>query len=289
VSTERVRWAELLPDEFVARREATPLVYLPFGLCEPHGHVAALGLDLIKAEWLCDEAARRYGGIVAEPLGWHIHETGYHAPWLAEVVGNENALLASVPPHVLLPMFLYQLRAFANAGFQAAVVLTGHCGGNEKDLALVATEFTAATGFPVTVLRDVDLVLGRYSGDHAGKFEVSQLMALRPDLVDLSLLTRGQEPGSGGRLALGHDAGEATTDHGQAILTTMIEALQGTAQEALAGAGRPVTPVSFAATEAIWARVHARRAEWATLTVWPGQPLPPESSAWYEAATFQPG
>ncbi len=37
------------------------------GMVEPHGHAAAFGLDLIKAEDLCDEAAARFGGIVAPP------------------------------------------------------------------------------------------------------------------------------------------------------------------------------------------------------------------------------
>ena len=84
------RWAELLPREFLARQQQLPLVYLPLGLCEPHGHAAAFGLDTLKAEWLCEEAARRFGGIVAPTQGYQIHETGYHRPWLAEVVGDVN-------------------------------------------------------------------------------------------------------------------------------------------------------------------------------------------------------
>jgi 3-hydroxyisobutyrate dehydrogenase-like beta-hydroxyacid dehydrogenase len=45
-ATPAVRWAELRPDDFRARLNACPVVYLPIGLVEPHGHVAALGLDL---------------------------------------------------------------------------------------------------------------------------------------------------------------------------------------------------------------------------------------------------
>ena len=75
-----VRWAELRPDDFRARRDACPIVYLPIGLCEPHGHIAALGLDLLKAEYFCEQAAQRFGGIVAPAQGYHIHECGFHAP-----------------------------------------------------------------------------------------------------------------------------------------------------------------------------------------------------------------
>ena len=80
-----VRWEELLPREFVARLQERPLVYLPMGLCEPHGHPAAFGLDTLKAVWLCEESASRWGGIVAPTQGYHIHETGYHASWLRAV------------------------------------------------------------------------------------------------------------------------------------------------------------------------------------------------------------
>src|SRR5271156_2906182 len=146
-----VRWAELRPDPFRERLAACPIVYLPIGLCEPHGHVAALGLDLLKAEYYCEEAARRHGGIVAPAQGYHIHECGFHAPWLEEVVGEENPFLAGLPPYVMTYLFLYQLRAFANTGFKAIVAISGHGGGSQKDLRRVASAFTSKTGIPVVV------------------------------------------------------------------------------------------------------------------------------------------
>src|SRR6516225_5696236 len=90
MKSERVAWEYLLPEEFERRLAARPVVYLPLGLCEPHGHVAPFGLDTIKARYLCEEAARRFGGIVAPTMAYQIHETGYHAPWLREVMGNVN-------------------------------------------------------------------------------------------------------------------------------------------------------------------------------------------------------
>ena len=79
VADSPVRWAELKLEEFEARLTARPLVYLPMGMCEPHGHAAAFGLDLLKADFICDAAAGRFGGIVAPSQGDHIHEVGYHA------------------------------------------------------------------------------------------------------------------------------------------------------------------------------------------------------------------
>ena len=47
-----VYWAELFPLEFEERLKACPVVYLPLGLCEPHGLISAFGLDTFKAEYI---------------------------------------------------------------------------------------------------------------------------------------------------------------------------------------------------------------------------------------------
>lgn len=281
---ERVAWAELKPDEFRARVAACPVAWLPFGLCEPHGHVAALGLDLIKAEAFCVEAARRFGGVVAPAQGWHIHETGYHARWLEDVVGEENAMMSSVPPAVVLPLFAYQLRACANAGFRAVFVLTGHAGGNERDLRRVAAAFTAETGLPVEVRADPELVAGKFRSDHAGRFELSQLMFLRPELVELSLLKRRDEPGSGGRLALGDDAAEASEDEGRAICEAIVSAMGEattkwrTEVQTLRAVG--AERVTLAQVEKVWRAVVGSGEPWVTARPYPGQAAVSERSQW---------
>ncbi|WP_281248398.1 creatininase family protein [Paenibacillus catalpae] len=78
----------MFPFEFKQLLAECPVVYLPLGLCEPHGQVSAFGLDTIKAEWLCQNAASSVGGIVAPSMGYHIHETGNHARWLEDTVGG---------------------------------------------------------------------------------------------------------------------------------------------------------------------------------------------------------
>lgn len=285
-STATVRWAELRPDDFCARREACPVVYLPLGLCEPHGHVAPLGLDLLKAEFYCEEAARRFGGIVAPAQGYHIHECGFHAPWLAEVVGEENPLLAAIPPHVMLHLFLYQLRAFARAGFRGVIAVSGHAGGSQDDLRRVAAAFTARVGLPVVLRTDPEWIPHLHAGDHAGRYEISQLLAIRPDLVDLTLLHRGQEPGSGGRLALGDDANEATAAYGHVVNEAIIAAV-GEAAARLAREPAPAVPpaaLTYEATEEIWAEVHATLPDWRSVSPRPDQPAVPPGSRWHPYA-----
>jgi creatinine amidohydrolase len=283
-----VTWAELLPDEFTTRLEAHPIAYLPFGLVEPHGHVAAFGLDTIKAEWLCREAASRFGGIVAPTQGWHIHETGYHAPWLAQVVGNENPRLGGLPPHVVLHALVFQLRAIANAGFALAVLLTGHCGGNEVDLRLVADAFAHRFHWKVLVLRDLDLVEGRFGGDHAGKFELSQLMAIRPDLVDLRLLERQHEAGAGGRLALGDDAREANVEYGRQIMDASLERFGQLLEPYTRLSPRREPRITLADAESLWQELRSNSATWKTLRFFDDGDSLPDDSQWLEAAHWRP-
>ncbi|SDS18441.1 creatinine amidohydrolase [Opitutus sp. GAS368] len=283
-----VHWAELLPDEFRARRAAAPLAWLPLGLCEPHGHIAAYGLDTIKAEWLCTEAARRFGGIVVPTQAWHIHETGYHARWLEDVIGQEEGELGTLPPDVLLRTFLYQLRALANAGFRAVVAVSGHAGGNQQDLRRVAAAFSARVPVAVDVFADPELVAGTFAGDHAGKFEISQLMAIRPDLVDLSRLRRGDEPGAGGSLAIGNDAAESTLEHGRAILEAQVAFLGKVAKSRLTTAlvAPPAERVTFAVTEEIWTGIMRDPKPFVTAHPLPDQAPVASASRWKSGEHF---
>lgn len=256
-----VRWAHLRPDDFVRRQEECPLVYLPFGLCEPHGHVAPFGLDTLKADYYCEEAARRFGGIVAPTQGYHIHECGFHKPWLEEVVGEQNPYLGAMPPYVVGYHFLYQLRAFVNAGFRAVVVVSGHHGGSQVDLRRVGEVFTEVTKVPVTIKTDPEWIEGQYQNDHAGRYEISQLMDIHPESIDLTQINRMHEPGSGGRLALGEDAGEATAEYGSEINEAIIKAIGDHVRSIEFG---PVqdTPLDYEQTEAIWQKVRDRYPAW---------------------------
>jgi creatinine amidohydrolase len=218
-----VRWAELHLDEYLHRLQAHPIVYLPFGICEPHGHIAPFGLDTIKADYLCDEAARRFGGIVAPTMGYHIHETGYHAPWLEKVMGGVNPRLAALPPHVVMEGFLYQLRAFINAGFQAVVAISGHHGGME-DLRRVARAFAQDYPLQFFIASDPELVEGRFKGDHAGRYEVSQLLHIRPDVIRLDRADH-VETTPFGRFAQNPDVLEATAEEGKAIVELSLDVI----------------------------------------------------------------
>jgi creatinine amidohydrolase len=254
-----VRWEELKPEEFHRRLAARPLAYLPMGMCEPHGHAAAFGLDMIKAEYICATAAARYGGIVAPSQTYHIHETGFHGTWLTEVVAEVNPRLGALPPDVVLRTLLFQLRACVNAGFRAVMVLSGQ-NGAQADLRLVADEFMKIVPVPVVVCSDPELVRGTFPGDHAGKFELSQLLYIRPDLVDMTRLDRVSSDPLG-RFAQNPDAHEATAEYGRQVIEAQIDRVGELADQA--GDGPPDLPfLSFDDVEPAWATVQDRRPSW---------------------------
>lgn len=80
-----VQWERMFPDELEAAFAACPVLYLPYGMCEPHGPQNAIGLDALKAHAICVRAAREHGGIVAPVDYWHIHEVGGYAAWAANM------------------------------------------------------------------------------------------------------------------------------------------------------------------------------------------------------------
>jgi creatinine amidohydrolase len=279
---EKVRWEEMFPDELQSAQAEYPLIYMPLGLCEPHGPHCAIGLDAVKAHEICLHAARAHGGIVAPPFYWHIHETGYHAPWGEEMLGDLNTFMTSLPPWIMLRVFLYQLRAMAVRGFHAVIVVTGHYGGNEHDLRLVASVFSRYCPMRVSAWSDKELIdHPTYHGDHAGATETSQLWYLRPDLVDISRLT--PETVENHYYAVGADAPISSRKLGEEIVRSQIERLGIVGRELLEAYVKPAeqTFLSFDETEAIWREIEARREEWVTLKIWDNQKPVNNESSWY--------
>jgi creatinine amidohydrolase len=154
---------------------------------------------------------------------------------------------------------LFQLRACVNAGFRAVMVLSGQ-NGAQADLRLVAEEFMKIVPVPVVVRSDPELVRGMFPGDHAGKFELSQLLYVRPDLVDMTRLDRVSSDPLG-RFAQNPDAHEATAEYGRQVIEAMIDRVSELADQA--GQGPPDLPfLSFDDVEPAWATVQDRRASW---------------------------
>ena len=183
---DKVRWEEMFPDEIQSAIQSCPVSLLAYGLAEPHGPYNALGLDFIKAKTLLERSAQKNGGVVAPAFAWHIQERP-EFDWLGSH-GVKQSYCSSIPPDLFFRMVLYQIRALDARGFHAGILVTGHYGGPEKDMRLLCQFYSMKTGSPLRLRAFADWELIRYrnySGDHAGLVETSQLMFVRPDLVDL--------------------------------------------------------------------------------------------------------
>jgi len=240
MNTPKVRWEEMLPHEFIEARDRFPVGYMAYGLAEPHGAYNALGLDWLKAQALVETAAKQHGGIVAPPFAWHIqevpefHDDGNGHGWLCEV-GVRQSLCGSVPADLFYRAVFYQIRALDARGLHAGILVTGHYGGVELILRKICEYYLRQTGSPIRLYAIADWeCIGTelpYRGDHAGVCETSQLMVLRPGLVDLTRQTGNAELGTRFAGSVNFTHGPLPTKEiGEQIVTSQIRNLARTAQ-----------------------------------------------------------
>jgi len=285
-----VRWEHMFPDQLEAAFARCPVVYFPYGLCEPHGPHNALGLDALKVHAIACEAARTHGGIVAPVDCWHIHELSGYASWAQRAVGEvERTWLTSVPPWLHFRTVLYHVRTADVHRFQAAIFLTGHYGPNWEDLKDLLALVQPHVGTRLVGLPDWEANQpgfdgdGRSGGDHAGKVETSLLWAVNPECVDLSRLPSPGEAGA--HFAMGGNAREADRRVGERMVADEVRWLGAKAQELLDEYARlqPThTLLTFGQVERLWAEVvRPALAGFRTMQdIWEGQEPVPEESCW---------
>lgn len=260
------QWERMFPDELEAAFEAFPVVYLPYGLCEPHGPQCAVGLDALKAHGLCILAAREAGGIVAPPDYWHIHELGGYAVWAARRIGERRPWLTAVPPWVHFYNLCYHIRAVDALGFHAAILVTGHYGPNWEDLKTVIEILQPHFVMRLFGLPDFEANTAGYypdedgasdTSDHAGKVETSQLWSLEPACVDLSRLPPATAAGQ--HFGMDASANEASRTIGDRMVAGQARWLGRKAQSLLEEYSSVYTgqrqPKSFLETEQLWRSV----------------------------------
>jgi creatinine amidohydrolase len=278
-----VRWERMFPDELEAALAASPVLYLPYGLCEPHGPHNALGMDALRPWAFTVAAAEQHGGIVAPPFFWHCHEMGVSASWAHQQVGQFRPWLTAYPPWMLYKSLCYHVRAADALGFHAVILLSGHAGPHSPDFPvlrdILQPHFAARLEFHLCG----DFGVYGNSG-HGGAAETSMLWAAFPECVDMSRLPDPLPPPP--NFGLGADAREASRRAGEEKIATIAEGLHQTAQRLLAEYDR-VQPtwrmVTFDDVEAIWAEeIEPRLPELSAMRdLWAGQEAPPEDSRWY--------
>lgn len=234
-----VRYQMLRPGQVRARREACPVAYVPLGNVEWHGDHNPLGADSLQAEGLAILAARRGGGLAFPPL-WYgepkrecMEYAAHDRAQIAERMGLggfEERLLpldasqAGLFYQQLLVLVLQQVEAL---GFRVGVLIAGHYPLMAHATIAAhrfATDARYAHGAGAGMLPwacvepDLRFLLdGAAAGDHAGKHETSNCMALHPQTVDLALARDRPMVGAG------PNAGEASADYGWQSLNAMAD------------------------------------------------------------------
>ena len=289
-----VRWERMFPDELERAFAERPVVYFAYGLCEPHGPHNAVGLDALKAHGIACEAARAYGGIVAPPDYWHIHELSGYAVWADRSVGQvERSWLTAMPPWMHFKNICYHIRTADMLGFHAAILLTGHYGPNWEDLKTLLDLVQPHVGTRLYGLPDFEANQpgfdedGRSTGDHAGKVETSLLWALHPECVDLSRVPPPDEEGP--HFAMGRNARESNRRVGERMVADEVKWIGAKAQELLAAYDRerPQHRLrTFEDVELLWETVvRPQLKHFQTMQqLWENQAPVPEGSVWHANA-----
>jgi creatinine amidohydrolase len=257
---KEVRWERLFPDQLEARFAHCPLLYLTYGLCEPHGPQNAVGLDALKAHAIAVDAARSHGGIVAPPDYWHVHELGNSARWGHVVIGQARTWLTSLPPWQHFKNVCYHVRAADALGFHAVILLTGHFAAWE-DLKTLVDLIQPKVGARLYALPDFEANVQGFDGDgaqadHAGKVETSMLWALHPECVDVSRFPPAGADGP--HFGMGSDAIQANRKTGERMVDDEVRWLGAKGKELLERYvhERPKVKLrTFVEVEAMWEEV----------------------------------
>jgi creatinine amidohydrolase len=232
------RLEELDPAALEERLAEKPALVLALGTIEWHSHHLPLGLDLLKAQAIAERAADQAGAVLAPPA-W----------WAAGGVSQPHTL--RLPAAVTEPVLAAVLHGFAGMGFRAIAVVNGHYGlENSVAVRRAALAVTEATVLP---LADYELLtdLGA-TGDHAGIFETSLLMPVRPELVHLE--QQGNLPG-----VIGDDPrGRASAELGERGLALAAERVALALDRALTEPRDPYAEALEAATAALERLWHLR-------------------------------
>jgi creatinine amidohydrolase len=183
--------------EQIRRAAPTAIAVLPTASIEQHGPHAPVMTDTLLCGTVAQRAAERAAGqaqvLVAPVLCYG--NSHHHRPFPGVLSLSSPTYLAAVTEI---------LEGFALSGFRKLMVLNGH-GGNTDSNAVVGLDFVHRLGHEVTIatgaywdiargaLVEKGLMPSNMIPGHAGRFETSMVLAIRPDLIDPQGLAQVQD------------------------------------------------------------------------------------------------
>jgi len=191
-----MQWDHLTSNEFARAVQQTGVCLLPTGVLEPHSDHMPLGTDCLISHRIACLAAEKEKAVVFPSFYFgQIYEARHFSGTV------------TLPPKLLLDLFLSTLDEIGRNGFRKIIIVNGH-GGNESLLPFLTQACLAEDkSYQVYLPRFAHISEERRKKskwgelmnrlDHAGEWEASLLLATHPDLVHLD-----RAPAKGGK-ALG--------------------------------------------------------------------------------------
>ena len=233
VDMRKVKYEEMLPHEFEEELQRFPVAYVPVGSLEWHGRHMPLGNDSIKAHGILLRTAERFGGIVLPPTYWG-HMNTYGKP----------CSHPGIQPETVDELFTAIFQGLVAVGFKVVIGVTGHDVDEQLASLQKAADSINSSGKSVGfAMKEGDLYdLDDEKMDHAGYWETSILMILRPELIDLERIKHENLTTMAGRNEagiLGRDPRtDASRELGEKFISRMAENIGRKAEELLAGLGK---------------------------------------------------
>ena len=209
-----VKYEEMLPHEFEEALHRFPVAYVPVGSLEWHGRHMALGNDSLKAYGIVLKTAERFGGIVVPPTYWG-HMKMYDKP----------CSHPGIPAETVDALFTAIFQGLVVTGFKVVIGVTGHDVDEQLDSLQKAADSISADGTAIGfAMKEGDLYdLEDEIMDHAGYWETSILMYLRPELVDLERIKHEDLTTEAGHRAAGILGRDPRTDASPALGDTVCQ------------------------------------------------------------------
>jgi creatinine amidohydrolase/Fe(II)-dependent formamide hydrolase-like protein len=183
----KILWAELTWPEAEERLKATDIALLPVGAIEQHGPHLTLDVDTFDADYLAQQVAGACSDpkpLVLPPIAYGV---SYHHDDFKGTISIGNDTLAKL---------IYEIGiSVAKNGIKKLVIINGH-GGNSPALNYAAQMINRDTGIFACVdtgeTSDYDLssLIETPNDVHAGEYETSTSLAIRPHLVKMDIVQK---------------------------------------------------------------------------------------------------
>ncbi len=174
------QWSELTQASFERKARQTKVAVMVTCAVETHGDHLPLGTDMILPTFLAEKIAQKTKALVLPPIP-------FGESWSFDVFKGT----VSLRPETLLMVYRDVMKAVFRQGFKFIIALNGH-GGNSRLLHQAAEYSTEDHDGTVVIVNwwsdlaaSVRAEICETPDGHAGEDETSEVLAVRPDLVDM--------------------------------------------------------------------------------------------------------